>query len=396
MAANSILVCAPPGDLRTSVEKILGDAGYRVSAVDDAPAAEAAIREGAVDLVVADGLAVSAAVRSLRSASVTRPTPIIVVAPADDVEARIAFLEAGADDVLGVGFEPREMEARVVALLVRHGQIPSGGAEPSGEGPGAGLVAFFGAKGGIGTTALAVNTALVLAQRNPGRVLLIDLDLQFGQVATHLNLVPTFDIGELVADDTALRETDVALSFLVTHDSGLWVLAAPSQPDSEARIGAEEVERILGVLAPRFDIIVVDCDSQLDPRVLTVFERADTHVIVVLPELAALKATSSLMAFLSETTALRARQLFVVNRIFPKELLKTGDVESLLQARVSAEVPYAEVHMIRAVNEGTPIVLGRPSSPPAAALRAVADLVTRPETAESEAPRRRGGLFRRG
>lgn len=394
MAANSILVCAPPGDLRTSIETVLGEAGYKVTIVEDAPAAEAAIRESNIDVVVADGLSVSAAVRSLRSASPSKPTPIIVVAPGDDVEARIAFLEAGADDVLGIGFEPREMAARVEALLVRHGQIPPTAAGTSGEG--AKVIAFIAAKGGVGTTALAVNTALVLAQRSPGRVLLIDLDLQFGQVATHLNLVPTYDVTELVADETALRESDVAFSFLMSHDAGLAILAAPAQPDSETRVGAEQIDQLLNVLAPRFEYIVVDCASHLDPRTLTVLERADVHVIPVLPELSALKATSGLTSVLSETTALRARSLFVVNRIFPRELLKTSDVESLLQARVSAEIPYADVHMIRAVNEGTPLVLGRPASPPAAALRGLADLVTQTEGGAVEAPKRRGGLFRRG
>ncbi len=396
MAANSILICAPSGELRGSIEKALGDAGYRISTADDAPAAEAAIRDGGVDVVVADGLTVSTAVRSLRSASGARPTPIIVVAPADDVEARIAFLEAGADDVLGSGFEAREMQARVEALLVRHGQMPPAAAE-EGAAAGAQVIAFFAPKGGVGTTALAVNTALVLADRDPGRVLLIDLDLQLGQVATHLNLVPAFDIAELANDEAALREVDVALSFLVTHDSGLWVLAAPAQPDAESRVTADHVDRLLAVFAPRFNHIVIDCDGSLDPRVVTVFERADTHVIVVLPELAALKATSSLMAFLSDSTATRAKSYFVVNRIFPKELLKTGDVESLLQMKVSLEVPYADEHMIRAVNEGTPIVLSRPSSATAAALRSLADLVTRPEAEAAEtAPKRRGGLFRRG
>lgn len=391
MPSNSILVCAPSGDLRSSLEKILGEAGYRVTAVDDAAAAQAAIRDGGIDLVVADGLTVSAAVRSLRSASISHPTPIVVIAPGDDIEARIAFLEAGADDVLGVDFEPREMEARVEALLIRHGQIAATGEAAAG---GAQVIAVFGPKGGVGTTTLAVNTALVLAQRNPGRVLLIDLDLQFGQIATHLNLVPTFDLGQLAGDEGALRETDVALSYLTTHDSGLWVLSAPSMPDSESRIGADQVEQILHVFAPRFDHVVVDCDSRLDDRVLTVLERADTHVVVVLPELAGLKATSSLMAFLSETTALRARTHVVVSRIFPKELLKTTDVESLLQTKVAAEIPYTEVHMIRAINEGTPITVSRPSSPAAGAFRALASLVTQPAGAEATA-RERKGIFRR-
>ena len=69
-------------------------------------------------------------------------------------------------------------------------------------------------------------------------------------------------------------------------------------------------------------------------------------------------AMSLLLAFLAETTPLRARTLLVVNHVFPKELLKTRDVENLLRAKPAAEVPYTEVEMIRSVNEGVPLVIG--------------------------------------
>ena len=390
---NKILICAPPGDLRSSLENLLSEAGHQLVVVDDAAAAHSAVRDGRIDLVVADGLTVSAAVRSLRAASATGATPILVLAPGDDLEARIAFLEAGADDVLGAGFDARELAARVEALLIRHGQIPSAGTDDRAPGSGE-LIAFFSPKGGVGTTTLAVNTAVALARRHPDRTLLIDLDLQFGQAATHLNLVPATDIGRLVADEAAVGETDVALSYLTTHDSGLWVLAAPSMPDADARITADDVERVLSVLAPRFDRIVVDCGNRLDPRVMTVLERADTHVLIVLPELAALRAISGLMAFLGETTTLRARTYFVINRIFPKELLKTEDVEGLLQTRVGAEIAYNEVHVIRSINEGAPVVLSRPSSPPAVAITRLAEALTGPDTPDAAEPERRG-LFRR-
>jgi Flp pilus assembly CpaE family ATPase len=113
---------------------------------------------------------------------------------------------------------------------------------------------------------------------------------------------------------------------------------------------------------PRFDVIVVDCGSRLDPRTLWMLEQADTHVFVIFPEIAALRATSLLLGFLAETATLRARTHFVVNHIFPKELLKTRDIENLLHARPAAEIPYTEVDMIRAVNEGVPVVLGHPAS----------------------------------
>jgi MinD-like ATPase involved in chromosome partitioning or flagellar assembly len=106
-----------------------------------------------------------------------------------------------------------------------------------------------------------------------------------------------------------------------------------------------------------------------------VLEQADVHAFVLFPEIAALRGMSLLMAFLAETTPLQARTLLVVNHVFPKELLKTRDVANLLHAKPAAEVPYTEVEIIRSVNEGVPLVMARPASAAAAAMRRLAQAV---------------------
>jgi pilus assembly protein CpaE len=400
MAANPILICAPTDELRAQLETQLGSAGYTTTSVTTPAAAVAALRDGSFDLVLAEGLAVSGAIGRIRTAA-AEPTPVLVVAPADDVEARIAFLEAGADDVVTTGFARHELEAKVQALLIRAGRVtPEAGRSnlPSGE-----IVTFFSPKGGVGTTSLAVNTAVLLAGGMPGsapgaRVLLIDMDLQFGQVATHLNLSPRFDLAGLAGDEQALSDPELAATYLTHHASGVQVLAAPTHPDADFRVSVDQLERALAVLRPRFDEVIVDCGSRLDPRSLWMLEQASTHVFVIFPEIAALRATSVLLGFLAETATLRARTHFVVNHIFPKELLKTRDVENLLRSKPAAEIPYTEVDMIRAVNEGVPVVTSRPTSPVAAALTQVAQAIVGIQT-EAPGPRRsqqrRKGLFAR-
>ena len=95
------------------------------------------------DLIVAEGLAVSGAIARIREAT-RNQVPVVVVAPAGDVEARIAFLEAGADDVIAAGFSARELEARVEALLIRTGRGRPAG--PAGDGAGR-IVTFFSPEG---------------------------------------------------------------------------------------------------------------------------------------------------------------------------------------------------------------------------------------------------------
>lgn len=399
MPANPILICAPTEGLRAQLETQFAAAGYSTTSVTTPAEAVAALRDRQFDLVVAEGLAVSGAIGRIRTASPI-PTPVLVMAPAGDVEARIAFLEAGADDVVTVGVGRPELEAKVEALLIRAGRVSPDTSRsdlPAGE-----IVTFFSPKGGVGTTTLAVNAAVLLAGALPGgappaRVLLVDLDLQFGQVATHLNLQPRFDIAGLASDEPALSDVEVAMSYLTPHSSGVQVLAAPSHPDVDFRVTVDQLERTLAILRPRFDTVVVDCGSRLDPRSLWMLEQASTHVFVVFPEIAALRAMSLLLGFLAETATLRARTQYVVNHIFPKELLKTRDVEHLLRSKPAAEIPYTEVEMIRAVNEGVPVVTSRPGSPVAVALHRLAQAIIGAQTdpPSKAAPRRRSIFARR-
>jgi pilus assembly protein CpaE len=400
MAPNPILICAPTDELRNQLEAQFDDAGYLTASVATPADAVAALRDSAFDLVVAEGLAVSGAIGRIRTAAPI-PTPVLVIAPAGDVEARIAFLEAGADDVITAGFARRELEARVEALLIRAGRVSPESARtaPVGE-----IVTFFSPKGGVGTTTLAINAAILLAggARTTGapgsRVLLVDLDLQFGQVATHLNLSPRFDLAGLAGDEQALADAELAASHLTAHSSGVQVLAAPTHPDADFRVSVDQLDRALGLLRPRFDHVIIDCGSRLDPRTLWALEQAETHIFVIFPEIAALRATSLLLGFLAETATLRARTHFVVNHIFPKELLRTRDIENLLRAKPVAEIPYTEVEMIRAVNEGVPVVVSRPGSAVALALQKVAHAIAgiEPETEAAVTKGRKDRRERRG
>ena len=387
MPPTSIIICARGQELRSELEAALTEADHRVQSVSTPADAVAAMRGGPVDLIVAEGLAASGAISSLRTASEGRVTPILVVAPAHDVEARIAFLEAGADDVIAGGFARTELEGRVMALLIRSGRVAADLGSRGGVGE---IVAFFSPKGGVGTTTLAVNTGVLLAgggnERQsagpvtngglpPSRVLLIDLDLQFGQVATHLNLTPRYDLAKLATDDQSMADPALAKTYLTEHSSGLSILAAPAGPEADFGVTAEHVQRIVEVFRPSFDHILVDLGSRLDQRSLWLLEQADVHVFVLFPEIAALRSLSLLGSFLADTTTLRARTHLVVNHVFPKELLKTRDVENLLRTKPAADIPYTEIDMMRAVNEGVPLVVGHPGTPAAAALRRVAQTV---------------------
>jgi pilus assembly protein CpaE len=345
--------------------------------------------------------------REIRATPSMAGVPILCVASSDDVEERIGFLEAGADDVIGRPFDARELDARVEALLLRFQRTANLAPVVSSDGltitRAKRTVAVYSPKGGVGTTTIAVNLAVAAAQHRPDKVVLVDLDLQFGGVATHLDLEPTQTLADVIRDEAALREPELLRTYAVRHDSGLHVLAAPQGPAAAELITPDHVMHILGTLLEAYESVVIDAGSTLDERALNVFEVAEAIVMPVYPEMAALKAVHALLDYLNEAGSLGAKATFVLNNMFAREILKPRDIESALGTRISADLPYDPFLYLKAVNEGVPVVIGAPRSSAAERLvklsgvtfgqDGAATAAAASAAAASAGPQKRGGLF---
>jgi pilus assembly protein CpaE len=405
--ASTILVIEADATTDDSLGPILASAGYTVTRLADADEAFPRVVEH--QLVVIDrggGTAEGARTgvdlcREIRATPALAAVPVLCVAITADVEERIGFLEAGADDVIARPFDTREVEARVEALLLRFQRSKDLTPIISNDGltmaRARRTVAVYSPKGGVGTTTIAVNIAVAAAQQRADKVVLVDLDLQFGGVATHLNLEPKQTIAEVIRDEAAMREPELLRTYAMRHDSGLHVLAAPVVPESAEQITPEHVRHILATLLEAYELVVVDAGSQLDERVMTVFEAAETVVLPVYPEIAALKAVHALLDYLNEAGSIGTKSTFVLNNMFAREILKPRDIESALGTKISIDLPYDPFLFLKAVNEGVPIVIGAPRSPAAERLLKLSasafghDGLSMPEAP----PPKKSGLFGR-
>ncbi|MDO8485321.1 MAG: AAA family ATPase [Candidatus Limnocylindrales bacterium] len=405
MPASTILLLESDPSVDEFIADILTGAGYKVTrTVDPDEALHGASDHQLLIIDVASGPRSAIEIcAQIRSTPALAQVPVMCVSASDDVEERIRFLEAGADDVMARPFDARELHARVEALLLRFQRSKDLAPVLSGDGMTVGRarrsVAVYSPKGGVGTTTIATNIAVAAALKRPDRVVLIDLALQFGGVATHLNLRPRQTLADLVRDDAAMREPELMRGYAVRHDSGLHVLAAPAGPEAAETISAAHVARILATALEGYDLVVVDAGSALDERVLTLFEAADTVILPVYAEIAALKAMHALLEYLSETGSVGLKSMFVLNNPFAREILKLRDVESALGSKVAFELPYDPFLYLKAVNEGIPIVVGAVRSAPAERLVRLSasafgedGVVAAPVAAE---PKKSGGLFRR-
>jgi pilus assembly protein CpaE len=385
----SILLLATDRVAAEALSTALSQPGHGVTVIDD-PVDLISTATG-YSLVIIDQVgepySVAAVIEELRRDESTRQIPILAVAQADDIEERIGLLEAGADDVITKPFDQAELEARVEALSLRfqrsRERTPVSAATSIGDPKGRRIVAVFSPKGGVGTTTIATNLALLAGERNPGGVLLIDLDLSFGQTASHLNLQPKQTLLELARDDSALHEPELFRTYTVHHPSGIQVLAAPPAPGFASLINAEHVELVLERGLEAYDVVIVDGGATPDDRMLAIFSRSDTVIVPVVPEIPALNAVHLLLDQLSETGGMGANTMFVLNNTFARDLLRRSDIEAVLGAKITAELPYDPIAYLKAVNEGNPVVRGAPKSAAAVSLRALANIVLGPITPSS-------------
>jgi pilus assembly protein CpaE len=367
VAVSRILLAERLGAEADSIAPLLNAGGHAVTVVNDA--ANALRQAGTHEIVILDRLADERGAldicRAMRADADLAAVPVLGLTPADDVESRIAFLEAGADDVIARPFDARELEVRLEALVFRFRrskELAPTLAPSIIAGEPHRIAVVFAPKGGVGTTTIAVNVAMAKANEAPDKVVVVDLDLQFGQVATFLDVTPRQTLADLVRDEQALKEAELLRTFATRHDSGLHVLAAPGSPEAARLVEASHVEQLLRTILGTYDYVVIDAGSTLDERTLVAFERANALILPVYPEIAALKALHSLLDYLAESGSVAGKTTFVLNNVFARELLKLRDVESSLGTRISLELPYDPFIYLKAVNEGRPVTVGAPRS----------------------------------
>jgi pilus assembly protein CpaE len=284
---------------------------------------------------------------------------------------RRAF-EAGAEDVVmlpsAVGAETGPV-AEALGFALEKAVARRNGATGGGTAALASLICVLGPKGGIGKTLTSANLSVALAALGK-RVVVADLDLQFGDVGLSLGLTPERTVYDLVKSGGSL-DADKIEAYLTPHPSGARVLMAPVRPDQAGSVTVEFLQNIYPLLRASNDFVVVDTPPGFMPEVITSID-ASTHVCLVgMLDSLSLKNTKLGLETLELMGYERERIRMVLNRADTKVGVTQEDVAAIVGRPADVLIP-SHRDIVRSVNEGDPVVLSRPRSEAAKAFRTLA------------------------
>jgi pilus assembly protein CpaE len=326
----------------------------------------AVLEESSPDLLVVACSGYSERALYLIEASVKqrsdRPVVVLFFGSPDGFLQR-AF-EMGADDLVTLPAPPEEVEFALQKVMARRrGSSAGGGTNP--------MICVIGPKGGTGKTLTACNLAVALA-REGKRSVVVDLDLQFGDVGMALGLSPDRTIYDLARVGGSL-DLDKVNDFVTDHPSGARVLIAPSRPDQASTVTVEFLRELYPALRARHDYVIVDTPPGFTPEVIASIDLASDLLVVGMLDALSLKDTKLGLETLALMGCDPAKIRLVLNRADSSVGITRAEAEAILGRRPDAFVP-SDREIPRATTDGQPIVVANERSEAARSFCGLAEL----------------------
>ena len=371
MRNPKILVLDKDTDLADQVRSVAHELRPRPEVVpwDRVVAVEEVLNaEGPFDVLIAGpSLGTKAGLSRLQLIHDEIPAMSLVLAFAKRPEAQLRdIVRVGAMDLLQLPVPDRSLHTaleRAVALSRPHpaeASAPTAAQQPASMGT---VFTVASATGGCGKTFYATNLAYFLHQHTGKRTCIIDLDLQFGEVSTALRLRPRFTISDALAreeaDDSSLR--DHFEEFVVAHDSGVHVLAAPKDPSDADRIHPTDVTRVIEAARARYDYVVVDTPAALTEIVLAAFDLSNQLYVMATLDLPSVRNMGVFLNTLDKLKIPSDNVKLILNKAERDVGIEIDQIQKLFPQGFSSVLPYAR-EVSKSVNVGTPILAFAPGA----------------------------------
>lgn len=245
------------------------------------------------------------------------------------------------------------------------------------------VIVVYSPKGGTGCTTIATNLAVTL-KKSEGSVILVDGNMQFGDISVFLNQQSKNSVGDLAPRADEL-DPDIIEEVVIEHEaSGIKVLAAPPRPEYGENVNGEAFGKVLEYLRHLFSYIVVDAASALTDVTLAAIDQADAIVLITTQDIPAIKNARLFFDLLGALDISRQRIVFIMNRYDKRIGITPEKVGESFKHEVSVVLPFEEKVVVPSINRGVPFMLSDKSKPLEKSFLTLADLVRQRVSSDGE------------
>jgi pilus assembly protein CpaE len=265
---------------------------------------------------------------------------------------------------LGTMSRQREM------LIASQPNMAGGG--PGSKGVGGKVISVYSPKGGSGCTMLATNLALAL-HTDDNKVLIVDANLQFGDVGVLLNLQGKYSLVSLAERADEIEE-DFIQSVVASHSSGVKVLLGPPTPEDAELVNEVQLKKVLEKLREYFNYVIVDTSSVLRNVELTIFDSSDRVLLIATPDIPSLANIKKFFDLVEKLEYPPDRVVLVLNRVDRRGGITAANVEETLKHAVAGQILLDDKTVLASINSGVPFITGPRSIGP---VQGILDLAQR-------------------
>ncbi len=381
-------------ETRENIKKLLSFE-KNIEVIGEAQNGEEAIfivNESKPDIVLMDiNMPVKDGIRATQEISVQVPeTSIIMISVQGESEYLKKAMSAGARDFIVKPFTGDDLIQTISRIHEMEKRRKEGSNIPRREEDiESKVISVFSTKGGVGKTTIASNLAVSIARMTKKKVALVDLDLQFGDIAIMLNVSLRSTISDLIKEINQL-DTNGIEDYMVTHFSGIKVLPAPIKPEYAEYITPAHVTRIVNSLRGKFHYIVIDTSNSFNETVLSALDLSDKVLFVSTLDLPTIKNVKAGLDIMESLHYSNDKISIVLNKASEQFGIKYKDFEDTLKYPIWSYIPEDSATVITSANKGFPFVITRTETKVAKSIMGMAKELVEEQNNEQDKRKKEG------
>ena len=353
MAQLAALVVTQDDEFRRQLGQLLRSGGVPVALLEDRrPIGEQSPPDLVAVDIRGDAPAGMAAIERLRASLPT--TAIFAVAQTTDPELILQAMRAGANEFFMWPVPEDSFQGAVRRTATRRDSAHAQAKPPSTT------MVFFGAKGGAGTTTVAVNCAVELARITKRQTLIVDMKAGFGEVALFLGVRPRYTALDALESLHRL-DKDFLHELCAKHKSGLEILAGSEQFERPGAQDAGAVEELFRVVGKSYDYVLVDAGNQINSCTIAALYAADTIFVVATPDVPSVRNAQRLVDRVRQLGVGGERIRILLNRASDQHMIGQKQIETALGYGIHHTFTSDYRTVSTALNSGVPLALANQS-----------------------------------